>query len=186
VDKNLNAAIKFLAADAESEHDIRAVHLGTTSVYGYGTAGTKILEGCLKVKVDRQDGELLQNEIPYPANPGGIYHLTKTQDELLFFLCNKNKCAQTTDHYGGIVWGTQTRERLDDELINRFDDNGDYDTALHRFLIQAAIAYSPSMHSTQGQIRAFIHIKDTVRCTQLASENVPTLGDRGSGTEQRS
>ena len=34
------------------------------------------------------------------------------------------------------------------------------------------------MHGTGGQTRAFIHIRDTVRCIRLAIENPPAKGDR--------
>ena len=52
VGNNLNATNNVLAAVVESGLDIHLVHLGTMGVYGYGTAGMKIPEGYLKVKVD--------------------------------------------------------------------------------------------------------------------------------------
>ena len=44
VNNNLNATHNILCAIAESELDIHLVHLGTTGVYGYGTAGMDIPE----------------------------------------------------------------------------------------------------------------------------------------------
>jgi UDP-sulfoquinovose synthase len=109
----------------------------------------------------------------------GIYHMTKTQDQLLFAYYNKNDLTRVTDLHQGIVWGTQTAEtRLDERLINRFDYDGDYGTVLNRFLMQAAVGYPLTVHGTGGQTRAFIHIQDTVRCIQLALENPPERGDR--------
>jgi UDP-sulfoquinovose synthase len=179
VDNNLNATNNLLAAIVESGQDIHIAHLGTMGVYGYGTAGMKIPEGYLKVKVENGEGELIDNEILYPANPGSIYHLTKTQDQLLFFYYNKNDSVRITDLHQGIVWGTQTQEtKLDERLINRFDYDGDYGTVLNRFLMQAAIGYPLTVHGTGGQTRAFIHIQDTVSCIQLALENPPKPGDR--------
>jgi UDP-sulfoquinovose synthase len=49
---------------------------------------------------------------------------------------------------------------------------------LNRFLMQAAIGYPLTVHGTGGQTRAFIHIRDSVRCVQLALENPPTRGER--------
>lgn len=179
VNNNLNATNNLLAAIVESGLDIHVAHLGTMGVYGYGTAGMKIPEGYLNIKVQREDGELIDNEILYPANPGSIYHLTKTQDQLLFFYYNKNDGVRITDLHQGIVWGTQTNDtKLDERLINRFDYDGDYGTVLNRFLMQAAIGYPLTVHGTGGQTRAFIHIQDTVRCVQLALENPPQSGDR--------
>jgi UDP-sulfoquinovose synthase len=54
-------------------------------VYGYGTAGMKIPEGYLPVKVETEDGLNRDQEILYPTNPGSIYHMTKTQDQLFFY-----------------------------------------------------------------------------------------------------
>lgn len=174
VDNNLNATNNLLAAIVESGQDIHVAHLGTMGVYGYGTAGMKIPEGYLTIKVENGDGELIDNEILYPANPGSIYHLTKTQDQLLFFYYNKNDQVRITDLHQGVVWGTQTGEtKLDERLINRFDYDGDYGTVLNRFLMQAAIKHPLTVHGTGGQTRAFIHIQDTVRCIQLALEHPP-------------
>jgi UDP-sulfoquinovose synthase len=168
-----------LAAVVESGQDIHVAHLGTMGVYGYGTAGMKIPEGYLKVKVEVDDGTLVENEILYPANPGSIYHMTKTQDQLLFYFYNKNDKVRVTDLHQGIVWGTQTAQtRLDERLINRFDYDGDYGTVLNRFLMQAAVGYPLTVHGSGGQTRAFIHIQDTVKCIELAIENPPARGDR--------
>jgi thioredoxin-dependent adenylylsulfate APS reductase len=178
VSNNLNATNNVLAAVVESGLDIHIAHLGTMGVYGYGTAGMKIPEGYLQVKVET-DGGLVDQEILYPANPGSVYHMTKTQDQLLFAYYSKNDHVRVTDLHQGIVWGTQTREtKYDERLINRFDYDGDYGTVLNRFLMQAAIGYPLTVHGTGGQTRAFIHIQDTVKCIQLALENPPARGDR--------
>ena len=178
VSNNLNATNNVLAAVVESGLDIHVAHLGTMGVYGYGTAGMKIPEGYLQVKVPTDEG-LVDQEILYPANPGSIYHMTKTQDQLLFAYYNKNDKVRVTDLHQGIVWGTQTAEtRRDERLINRFDYDGDYGTVLNRFLMQAAIGYPLTVHGTGGQTRAFIHIQDTVKCIQIALDNPPEHGDR--------
>jgi UDP-sulfoquinovose synthase len=179
VNNNINATNNVLAAVVESGLDVHVVHLGTMGVYGYGTAGMRIPEGYLKVEVVTDDGRRVEQEILYPANPGSIYHMTKTQDQLLFFYYNKNDQVRVTDLHQGIVWGTQTDQTSRDErLINRFDYDGDYGTVLNRFLMQAAIGYPLTVHGTGGQTRAFIHISNTVRCIELAITNPPAHGDR--------
>jgi UDP-sulfoquinovose synthase len=178
IDNNLNATNDVLAAIVESGQDIHLAHLGTMGVYGYGTAGMAIPEGYLTVKVETPSG-WEPREILYPANPGSIYHLTKTQDALLFQFYAKNDRVRITDLHQGIVWGTQTREtRLDPRLINRFDYDGDYGTVLNRFLMQAAVGYPLTVHGPGGQTRAFINIQDTVRCVELALLNPPRRGER--------
>jgi len=179
VSNNLNATNNLLAAIVEADLDIHVIHLGTMGVYGYGTAGVKIPEGYLQVEIPIGNGETVSSEILYPPNPGSIYHMTKTQDQLLFAYYNKNDALRVTDLHQGIVWGTQTAETSrDDRLINRFDYDGDYGTVLNRFLMQSAIGYPLTVHGTGGQTRAFIHIQDTVRCIQLALEQPPTKGQR--------
>ena len=179
VDNNLNATNNLLAAIVESSLDIHVVHLGTMGVYGYGTAGLKIPEGYLNIKIEKDNNEIVEQEILYPANPGSIYHMTKTQDALMFAFYNKNDGVKITDLHQGIVWGTQTNEtKLDERLINRFDYDGDYGTVLNRFLMQAAIDFPLTVHGSGGQTRAFININDTVKCIEIALMNPPKNNEK--------
>lgn len=179
VNNNLNATNNLLAAIVEAGVDTHVVHLGTMGVYGYDAAGMKIPEGYLPIKVERPDGSEIYQEILFPADPGSIYHMTKTQDQLLFAFYNKNDRVRVTDLHQGIVWGTQTEETLrDPKLINRFDYDGDYGTVLNRFLMQAAIRYPLTVHGKGEQTRAFINLQDTVRCIELAIVNPPQRGER--------
>lgn len=179
VNNNINATHNVLCAIVESGRDVHMVHLGTMGVYGYGTAGMKIPEGYLDVEVITDEGERIPQSILYPTNPGSVYHMTKSLDQLLFAYYNKNDGVRITDLHQGIVWGTNTADTSRDErLVNRFDYDGDYGTVLNRFLMQAAVGYPLTVHGTGGQTRAFIHIQDTVKCLQLAIENPPSKGDR--------
>jgi UDP-sulfoquinovose synthase len=179
VDNNVRATHNLLTALVVTGLDAAVVHLGTMGVYGYGWSGSApIPEGYLTVKVPTPDGEL-EREILHPANPGSVYHLTKTLDQLLFSFYAKNDRLRITDLHQGIVWGTQTPQTsLDERLINRFDYDGDYGTVLNRFLMQAAIGHPLTVHGSGGQTRAFIHIRDTVRCIEIALENPPEAGSR--------
>jgi UDP-sulfoquinovose synthase len=179
VDNNVRGTHNLLTALVTTGLDVSLVHLGTMGVYGYGWSGSApIPEGYLTVKVPTPDGEL-EREILHPANPGSVYHLTKTLDQLLFSFYAKNDRLRITDLHQGIVWGTQTDQTIRDErLINRFDYDGDYGTVLNRFLMQAAIGHPLTVHGTGGQTRAFIHIRDTVRCIEIAINNPPEAGDK--------
>jgi UDP-sulfoquinovose synthase len=179
VDNNVRATHNLLTALVDTGIDAAIAHLGTMGVYGYGWSGSApIPEGYLTVKVPTPDGDL-EREILHPANPGSVYHMTKTLDQLLFAFYAKNDGLRITDLHQGIVWGTQTNQTVRDErLINRFDYDGDYGTVLNRFLMQAAIGHPLTVHGTGGQTRAFIHIKDTVRCIEIAIENPPLTGEK--------
>ena len=179
VDNNINATHNLLAAIVESEQDIHVAHLGPMGVYGYGTAGMKIPEGYLDVQVDAGENGIVEQQILYPSNPGSVYHMTKVLDQHLFAYYAKNDELRITDLHQGIIWGTHTEQTQKDErLINRFDYDGDYGTVLNRFLIQAGIGYPLTVHGTGGQTRAFIHIRDMVRCIELALNNPPARGER--------
>jgi UDP-sulfoquinovose synthase len=179
VDNNVRATHNLLTAMVTSGVQASLAHLGTMGVYGYGATGTApIPEGYLTVKIGTPDGEL-EKEILHPASPGSVYHLTKTLDQLMFSFYAKNDGLRITDLHQGIVWGTQTEQTIKDErLINRFDYDGDYGTVLNRFLMQAAIGHPLTVHGSGGQTRAFIHIKDTVRCVEIAISHPPRAGDR--------
>ncbi len=179
VDNNVRATHNLLTALVQTGVGAAVVHLGTMGVYGYGWSGdAPIPEGYLTVKVPTPGGEL-EREILHPANPGSVYHLTKTLDQLMFAFYAKNDGLRVTDLHQGIVWGTQTEQTAADQrLVNRFDYDGDYGTVLNRFLMQAAVGHPLTVHGTGGQTRAFIHITDTVRCVELALANPPAAGDR--------
>ena len=179
VNNNVNATHNLLCALVEANVKAHVVHLGTMGVYGYGWSGSApIPEGYLSVKIDTPEGELTR-EILHPANPGSVYHMTKTLDQLLFAFYAKNDEIRVTDLHQGIVWGTQTPQTIQDEaLVNRFDYDGDYGTVLNRFLMEAAIGYPLTVHGTGGQTRAFIHIRDTVRCIELAVLHPPKAGEK--------
>ena len=179
VDNNVRATHNLLTALVDTGIDAALAHLGTMGVYGYGWSGSApIPEGYLTVKVPTPDGEI-EREILHPANPGSVYHMTKTLDQLMFSFYAKNDGLRITDLHQGIVWGTQTDQtRRDVRLINRFDYDGDYGTVLNRFLMQAAIGHPLTVHGTGGQTRAFIHIRDTVRCIEIAIASPPEAGSR--------
>ena len=179
VNNNISGTHNLLAVLVELGLDAHLVHLGTMGVYGYDGDGLELPEGYLDVTVSGPDGRSYPRSILYPTQPGSVYHLTKSMDQLLLQLYARNDGLRITDLHQGIVWGTQTEEtRLDPELINRFDYDGDYGTVLNRFLMQAASGHPLTVHGTGGQTRAFINIQDTVNCVSLAVANPPTRGDR--------
>lgn len=171
IDNNINGTHNLLSAIVDSGQDIHLVHLGTMGVYGYSKAFGSIPEGYLNVRINETQKDV---DILYPTQPGSVYHMTKSLDQIMFQFYNKNWGLKITDLHQGIVWGTQTNEtELDDRLVNRFDYDGIYGTVLNRFISQAAAGIPLTVYGTGGQTRAFIHIKDTAKCVQLAAENPP-------------
>lgn len=178
LENNLRVTHNLLCALAELKLDAHLVHLGTMGVYGYGIAGITLPEGYLKVQMAGDEGPL-EKEIRFPDDPGSLYHMTKCLDQQLFAFYNKNDGLRITDLHQGIVWGTQTSHTLlHPDLINRFDYDGDFGTVLNRFAVQATVGHPLTVHGRGLQMRAFIHLEDSVRCIQLALATPPVRGQR--------
>ncbi len=177
---NVNAANNILSAIIESNSNSHLIHIGTMGVYGYNSQkNTFIPEGYIDVDMHYDNNFLEKKNILYPFNPGSIYHLSKSLDNLIFQFYNKNDKIKITDLHQGIVWGSQTAETsMHDDLINRFDYDGDYGTVLNRFIIEAAINYPLTIHGTGEQTRAFIHLSDSIKCLELAMSNPPNPNER--------
>ena len=104
--------------------------------------------------------------------------MTKTLDQLLFLYYNKNDQVRITDLHQGIVWGTNTDATdRDPRLTNRRLRR----RLRHRPepLLDAGGHRLPPDRARHGRSnRAFIHIRDSVKCVQLALEN-PHQGRAG-------
>jgi UDP-sulfoquinovose synthase len=179
VRNNILATHNLLCAIVELKLDTHVVHLGSAGVYGYGgDVDFTIPEGYVKCDLHGKDN-ILTGEIMFPADPGSIYHMTKVMDAQMFYYYNKNDNLRITDLHQGVVWDTQTEQTLlHPDLINRFDYDGDYGTVLNRFLMQGVCKHPLTVYGTGGQTRAFINIKDTVQCIELAIKSPPGKGER--------
>jgi UDP-sulfoquinovose synthase len=174
VDNNTNATVNILNAIVFNNLDVHLVHMGTMGVYGYKDDFGKIPEGYLDITVN-QTGK--NTQIVFPTDPGSIYHMTKSLDQVMFQFYNKNWGIKITDLHQGIIWGTQTKHtEKHPDLINRFDYDGAFGSVLNRFVVEAAIGYPLTVHGTGQQERAFIHINDSAQCIKLVVENPPDSG----------
>lgn len=174
VDNNVSGTNNLMSALVDLQLRPHIVHLGTMGVYGYNDDFGEIPEGYLDVEVLQTQKKVT---IPYPGNPGSIYHLTKVLDHQLMQFYAKNWGFQITDLHQGIVWGTDTElTKSDPALMNRFDYDGEYGTVLNRMISQAQIGFPLTVYGSGGQSRAFIHIQDTARCVSLAAHNPPEAG----------
>lgn len=172
VEKNISATHNILAGVVDVNKDINIVHLGTMGVYGYSDVFGEIPEGYLDINVKQTNKD---TQILFPTNPGSIYHMTKSLDQIIFAFYNKVWGIGITDLHQGIVWGTGTKlTNLDNRLANRFDYDGEYGTVLNRFIVEAASNNPITIYGSGGQTRAFINIQDSVECIKLAIDNPPS------------
>ncbi|MEM6717627.1 MAG: NAD-dependent epimerase/dehydratase family protein, partial [Cyanobacteria bacterium P01_C01_bin.147] len=85
---------------------------------------------------------------------------------------------RATDLNQGVVYGVLTEETgMDELLINRLDYDGVFGTALNRFCIQAAVGHPLTVYGKGSQTRAFLDIRDTVRCIEIAVSNPANPGE---------
>ena len=66
------------------------------------------------------------------------------------------------------MYGVRTEETMADPLlINRYDYDGIFGTALNRFIVQAAVGHPLTVYGKGGQTRGFLDIRDTVRLARM-------------------
>src|SRR5258708_35259275 len=103
VDNNVRETHNLLVAMVATGSTAALAHLGTMGVYGDGWSGSApIPEGYLTVKVPTPEGDL-EREVLHPANPGAVYHMTKTLGQLMFAVSAKNDRLRSTGlHHGNV------------------------------------------------------------------------------------
>jgi UDP-sulfoquinovose synthase len=162
--------LNLLWAMRECAADAHLVKLGTMGEYG--TPNIDIEEGFITIEHKGRTDTL-----PFPKQPGSFYHLTKVSDsDQLYFACRTWQ-LRATDLNQGIVYGTGTAQtRLSPPLANRFDYDDVYGTVLNRFCVEAAVGHPLTVYGSGRQTRAFLDIRDTVRCVELAIAGAPQAG----------
>jgi UDP-sulfoquinovose synthase len=159
---NVVGTLNLLYVMRESFPDCHLVKLGTMGEYG--TPNIDIEEGYITIEHNGR-----KDTLPYPKQPGSFYHLSKVHDSHNIHFACKVWGLRATDLNQGVVYGVLTEETgMDEMLINRLDYDGVFGTALNRFCIQAAIGHPLTVYGSGGQTRAFLDIRDTVRCVELA------------------
>ncbi|HWC84891.1 MAG TPA: NAD-dependent epimerase/dehydratase family protein [Solirubrobacteraceae bacterium] len=159
---NVVGTLNLLFALRAAAPDCHLVKLGTMGEYG--TPNIDIEEGYLLVE-HRGRRDLL----PYPKQPGSFYHLSKVHDSHNILFACRAWGLRATDLNQGVVYNPQTGDTgADPRLANRFDYDAIFGTALNRFCAQAALGVPLTVYGSGGQTRAFIDLRDTVRCVELA------------------
>ncbi len=168
---NVVGTLNVLFAIKEFQPDCHLVKLGTMGEYG--TPNIDIEEGYIRIQHNGREDVL-----PFPKQPGSFYHLSKVHDSHNVHFCCKIWGLRATDLNQGVVYGTVTDETaLDEALVNRFDYDEVFGTALNRFCVQAAMEHPLTVYGKGGQTRGFLDIRDTVRCIDLACHNPAARGE---------
>jgi UDP-sulfoquinovose synthase len=168
---NVVGTLNILYAIKADFPDCHLVKLGTMGEYG--TPNIDIEEGYITIEHNGR-----KDTLPYPKQPGSFYHVSKCQDSLNIHFASRVWGLRATDLNQGVVYGVLTEETgIDEVLINRLDYDGVFGTALNRFCTQAAINHPLTVYGSGGQTRAFLDIRDTVRCVELAIATPAKVGE---------
>jgi UDP-sulfoquinovose synthase len=168
---NVIGNLNVLFAINEYVPDCHLVKLGTMGEYG--TPNIDIEEGYIEIEHNGR-----KDVLPFPKMPGSWYHLTKVHDSANIHFACRIWGLRATDLNQGVVYGTVTPQtERDPRLVNRFDYEDVFGTALNRFCIQAAIGHPLTVYGKGGQTRGFLDIRDTVRCIELAVDNPADRGE---------
>lgn len=167
---NVAGTLNILFAIRDLAPDCHLVKLGTMGEYG--TPNIDIEEGFLTIEHNGRKETVL-----FPKQPGSFYHLSKVHDSHNIAFASRIWNVRATDLNQGVVYGISSENVQDEQLINRFDYDSIFGTALNRFCVQAAIGHPLTVYGRGGQTRGFLDIRDTVRCMELAISNPAKHGE---------
>ncbi|MHB8655125.1 MAG: NAD-dependent epimerase/dehydratase family protein [Terriglobia bacterium] len=168
---NIAGTLNLLWALRDYAPDCHLVKLGTMGEYG--TPNIDIEEGFLEIEHNGR-----KDTLPYPKQPGSIYHLSKVHDSHNILFACRAWNLRSTDLNQGVVYGIETDEILRDErLATSFHYDEVFGTALNRFCVQAVAGIPLTVYGRGGQTRGFLNIRDTLRCVELSILNPPRRGE---------
>ncbi len=168
---NVIGNLHVLYAMREYTPDAHLIKLGTMGEYGQ--PNIDIEEGYIDIEHKGR-----KDRLPFPKLPGSMYHLTKVHDSHNIHFACRIWNLRATDLNQGVVYGIDTDESvLDPRLINRFDYDESFGTALNRFCVQAVIGMPLTVYGAGGQTRGYLNIRDTLACVELTALNPAEAGE---------
>ena len=168
---NVTNNLVILYAMKEVVPDAHLVKLGTMGEYGQ--PNVDIPEGFFEVEYRGR-----KDVLPFPRQAGSWYHQTKVHDSHNTHFACKIWGLRATDIMQGIVFGTQFPGLGDDErLRTRLDFDQSFGTAINRFCVQAVADHPITLFGTGTMTRAFLPLRDSMRCLTLAVENPAEAGE---------
>ncbi|MEM9950916.1 MAG: NAD-dependent epimerase/dehydratase family protein [Chloroflexota bacterium] len=168
---NVTNNLNILYAMKEVVPDAHLVKLGTMGEYGQ--PNVDIPEGFFEVEYRGRKDKLW-----FPRSAGSWYHQTKVHDSHNTWFATKIWGMRATDIMQGVVFGTQFPSLGDDQrLKTRLDFDQAFGTAINRFCAQAVIGHPLTLYGAGTMKRAFLPLRDSMRCLTLAVENPAEAGE---------
>jgi nucleoside-diphosphate-sugar epimerase len=154
------------------EQGLMDTHFIETTTMGiYGAPDFTVPEGSVEAYNNDESGE-----IPYPANAGSWYHMSKAFDVANLRLANKQFDLPVSDVRTGIIYGTQTEEIPERGILStRLDFDYYFGTVVHRFIAQTIAGYPVTVYGEGKQRKPFISLEDAaegiVRLVELGEQD---------------
>ena len=163
---NVIGTLNLLFSLRDRVPDCHLVKLGTMGEYG--TPNIDIEEGYIEIHHKGRSDVL-----PYPKLPGSLYHCSKVHDSTNILFACRAWGLRATDLNQGVVYGVLTPQTdRDPRLVNRFDYDEVFGTALNRFCVEAIIGHPLTVYGRGGRAllaRASIHHSATANAAVLAA-----------------
>lgn len=176
VDNNIKGTLNVAMACARQQRTTgQPVHLVKLGSMGeYGTPKIPIEEGWLEV-----EHKGYKDRVLFPKKPGSIYHATKVADSTFLEMFCRIWGLAVTDLNQGVVWGHETDECPWGEQNRRVAFHFDeiFGTVVNRFCVQRALDCPTSIYGSGRQTRGFLHLRDSLRCIELAVTNPVEAGE---------
>ena len=168
---NIVGTLNVLHAIRKTVPQCHLIKMG--SMGEYGTPNIDIPEGFFEVEYKGR-----KDILPFPKRAfTDWYHWSKIHDSGNIMLACEIWNLRSTDIMNGIVYGTKTKEMVNDSLLTRFDFDAFFGTVLNRFCAQAVLGEKLTVYGAGGQRRPFIALQDSIQCLKLAVENPPDKGE---------
>lgn len=168
---NITNNLNILYAMKEVVPDAHLVKLGTMGEYGQ--PNVDIPEGFFEVEYKGRKDKLW-----FPRSAGSWYHQTKVHDSHNTWFATKIWDMRATDIMQGVVFGTQFPGLGDDpRLSTRLDFDEAFGTAINRFCAQAVAGHPLTLYGAGTMKRAFLPLRDSMRCLTLACETPAQPGE---------
>ncbi|MHA1267948.1 MAG: hypothetical protein ACTSRS_22180 [Candidatus Helarchaeota archaeon] len=138
----------------------------------YSAPNMNIPEGFFRVEY-----EGMTDILPFPRQPGSIYHTSKVMASDLAWFAARIWELRITDCMQGVVLGTRTDTMAKPELRTRFDIGECHGTMVNRAVACAVMGHPIVPYGSGFQKRAYIQLRDSIDCLTLLAENHPTNDD---------
>jgi len=130
---NIVGTLNVLHAIRKTVPQCHLIKMG--SMGEYGTPNIDIPEGFFEVEYKGR-----KDILPFPKRAfTDWYHWSKIHDSGNIMLACEIWNLRSTDIMHGIVYGTKTKEMVNDSLLTRFDFDAFFGTVLNRFCAQAVL-----------------------------------------------